>query len=215
MKKSFIAAALGLSFVAASGLTDQVQAKEDAPSYTAGTRIRLGNLTLPHCRTESGRTATYVISTSPELFTPFTYSITRKGQPGPVETGIPQTRGHYIVLPQKFIARASRDTTLFAVAHECAHQELGHTVKLNDGYDQALVQAFEREADCLAPAILMQDYGFNAERTAQIITNAFSSRVIRSHDNLMDEGTATHDKSDQRLVNTMACLRAQLAGPQQ
>lgn len=214
MKKTFAAAALGLSLVANIGAADVAAAKQGAEtSYQTGTRIRVGNLTLLRCRTESGKNATYVVTTSPDLLTPFTYSITHKDQPAPVAEGIPQGRGHYIVIPEKFIAQSNRDTALFAIAHECAHQELGHTIMLNEGADQPLVQAFEREADCLAPAIIMQDYGMSAERTAQIITRAFSSRMMRDHDRVRDPETAVHDSAQQRLANTMACLRMQTAGP--
>lgn len=213
MKTALASAALGLSLIANTAFGTETAAAKDADySYITGTRIRLGAQLLPKCRTESGRTATYVVSNSPELLTPFTYSLTRKDQPAPVAAGVPQGRGHYIVIPKKFMAAADRDTALFAIAHECAHQELGHTLMINEGIDQALGQTFEREADCLAPAIIMQDYGLSAERTAQIIARTFTSRLMRAHDRVRDSRTAVHDSSDQRFANTMACLRTQTGG---
>ena len=214
MKTTLATAALSLSLIANTAFgTDEAVAKGADYSYTTGTRIRIGDLTLPKCRTESGKNATYVVSNSPDLLTPFTYSLTRNGQPAPVDAGVPQGRGHYIVIPKRFMALADRDTAIFAIAHECAHQELGHTIMINEGVDQALGQTFEREADCLAPAIMMQDYGMTAERTAQIVARTFSSRLLRNHDPVPNAETTVHDTARQRLANTMACLRTQISEP--
>ena len=206
MKTTLATAALGLTLIANTGF-----AAEGAPTtaYSTGTRIRVGELLLPKCRTESGKNATYVVTNSPRLQIPFAYSITRKGQPAPITEGIPQERGHYIVIPKKFMAQADQDTAIFAIAHECAHQELGHTVMLNEGVDRTLGQTFEREADCLAPAIIMQDYGMNAVRAAQIIARTFTSNFFQKNERERHADTAVHDSSRQRLANTMACLRAQ------
>lgn len=212
MKTTLATAALGLTLIANTGFAAEAAEKGPTTAYSTGTRIRVGDLLLPTCRTESGRNATYVVSGSPRLQTPFAYSITRKGQPAPIAEGIPQDRGHYIVIPKKFVTQADQDTTIFAIAHECAHQELGHTVMINEGVDRTLGQTFEREADCLAPAIIMQDYGMNATRTAQIITRTFTSTFFRNNERERNSDTAVHDSPRQRLANTMACLRTQTSG---
>lgn len=194
--------ALALSFILAA-----LPAQAEEANYIRATRLIMNGEPLLRCQNQSGRPVTFIIAKLTDTPSPYAYSVRRSGD-APLDDGsIPQTRGHYIVIPESFTSHGP-DLYKFAVAHECSHHRLGHTEELLDnGFfvsaDDILIA--EREADCDAAGLLITDYNLSKNAAAQVIRNAFNAPIIREHDT-PDSPGRTHDNSSQRVRATLACL---------
>lgn len=197
--------ALALSFLLSASAIDT--AESGANDFRTAERIRIGNHTLPECRAADGQGVTYVITRSQKMLSPYTYSA-QAGQPLPFNRGIPHEEGHYIVLPQKFINQVPEKVLFHSIAHECAHQELGHPPALQESEKTPEWQrTAERDADCRAPLIMLMDYGMKKEEIEDILAATFNSEIIQKHDNPDKPAhKILHDNSRERLVRSMLCL---------
>lgn len=172
-------------------LTFALVAGASIPVPAAATPIN-GLIALPECTDMQGRQISYIPRTTQamraeRLAIGAAWNDPRTGQP-------------YIDFDAERLPATPPEFQLFALYHECAHHQLGHTsLKANDMTKP--LQAYEEDADCAAFTRLHREKGFGM-REINIIgdTNArlFPSRTLRG-------GSIKWETPDRREILTR-CL---------
>jgi hypothetical protein len=166
------------------------------PAQSIPTHI--GTLSVPACAARDGTPVQYVVDEGP-LDSPFAYK-TRGGLAETIElaeSGLPSEPGAYIVLNTRLLGMMSGDRKMLVMAHECAHQRLGHTGRPITSEKQ--VRRYENEADCEAVKIMRREFGYSSAQIRHAI-GIFKQPPFNSADD------SEHGTGSERYARSLKCM---------
>ncbi|MBU0800463.1 MAG: hypothetical protein KKA05_05600, partial [Alphaproteobacteria bacterium] len=111
--------------------------------------------------------------------------------------GLPHRAGAYVVINKALLSMVPPETRAHILAHECAHQRLGHTAHAPGNFRQ-LARA-EAEADCEAVKIMRREFNMTNEAILRGL-RAFKSPLLSGGED------TEHGSGTSRFHRGVACM---------